>query len=236
MFLRYAQSKSNLLLMKEVRDVKIHWLMVLMFATAFGQVFGGVDKSGRVGVKKCTDTFAFSRVHNTKTDDPHLNRAIRFSSLTLFGDDIEYPEIAAFGKRADLAAAEKFDTQYIDQEFDGLSGFNCMKGRFQLPDQAKFNRPDPMRDWSWLQPHSINLYEYVGNDPINAWGPTGFEFNVLDLEDHNLDLMLDELSQITGYTRDFKTTDDGSTIPLGIYVDDDGNVQVAENAAFEDGS
>ena len=48
-----------------------------------------------------------------------------------------------------------------------------MKGRFQLPAYAKFNRPDPMRDWNWLAPHTINLYEYVGNDPINAWDPDG---------------------------------------------------------------
>ncbi len=49
-----------------------------------------------------------------------------------------------------------------------------MEGRFQLPAQGKFNRPDPQRDWNWLAPHTINLYEYVGNDPINAWDPTGF--------------------------------------------------------------
>ncbi len=55
----------------------------------------------------------------------------------------------------------------------GAETLSCMEGRFQLPDQAKFNRPDPMRDWNWLQPHTINLYEYVGNDPINSWDPSG---------------------------------------------------------------
>ena len=55
----------------------------------------------------------------------------------------------------------------------GAESLNYMKGRFQLPTYAKFNRPDPMRDWNWLAPHTINLYEYVGNDPINAWDPDG---------------------------------------------------------------
>ncbi len=50
----------------------------------------------------------------------------------------------------------------------------CIEGRFQLPNYAKFNRPDPQRDWDWLRPHTLNLYEYCSNDPVNAWDPTGF--------------------------------------------------------------
>jgi len=37
----------------------------------------------------------------------------------------------------------------------------CMKGRYQLANFAKFNRPDPMRDWDWENPSSINLYQYL---------------------------------------------------------------------------
>jgi RHS repeat-associated protein len=61
-------------------------------------------------------------------------------------------------------------------ELGGLRGaesLNYMKGRFQLPAYAKFNRPDPMRDWDWLAPHTINLYEYTYNDPINSFDPDG---------------------------------------------------------------
>ncbi|PIE01341.1 MAG: hypothetical protein CSA81_12215 [Acidobacteria bacterium] len=48
-----------------------------------------------------------------------------------------------------------------------------MEGRFQLSSYAKFNRPDLQRDWDWLRPHALNLYEHCANDPVNAWDPTG---------------------------------------------------------------
>ena len=62
----------------------------------------------------------------------------------------------------------------IDNEYDKIIALNYMKGRFQFPMYAKFNRPDPQRDWDWLRPHTLNLYEYVGNDPVNMWDPMGF--------------------------------------------------------------
>ena len=46
---------------------------------------------------------------------------------------------------------------------------------------GKFNRPDPMRDWDWENPGSINLYQYVRNDPINASDPTGLERGMLQI-------------------------------------------------------
>ncbi len=46
-----------------------------------------------------------------------------------------------------------------------------------MPDKAKFNRPDPQRDWDWLRPHTLNLYEYCANDPVNNWDPNGLEWN-----------------------------------------------------------
>lgn len=31
-----------------------------------------------------------------------------------------------------------------------------------------------MRDWDWTRPHTLNLYEYCANDPVNAWDPDGY--------------------------------------------------------------
>jgi len=70
-------------------------------------------------------------------------------------------------------AEEEPDPRYTDHEYDPESGFNYMKGRFQIATYAKFNRPDPMRDWDWENPSSINLYQYVRNNPIQYNDPTG---------------------------------------------------------------
>ena len=83
----------------------------------------------------------------------------------------------------DVGVQDPSDPRYTVHEFDVLSGFNYMKGRFQLATYAKFNRPDPMRDWNWLAPHTINLYEYVGNDPVNKWDPTGFNNDLTKVKD-----------------------------------------------------
>ncbi len=82
-----------------------------------------------------------------------------------------------------------------------------MKGRFQLPDQAKFNRPDPMRDWNWLQPHTINLFEYVGNDPIDKWDPTGFSKKtvekILKAIDNKLNVAYEKSGDENGWEMEF---------------------------------
>ena len=76
-------------------------------------------------------------------------------------------------------AAER--PRYTGHEWDAITGFNYMKGRYQLT--GRFNRPDPMRDWDWQNPHSINLYQYTRNNPINGWDPLGFEWFYIDKYD-----------------------------------------------------
>ena len=91
--------------------------------------------------------------------------------LTLYPHPAERTFYEPFGSPITGTAGE---TRYTDHERDPNSGFNYMKGRYQLPEQFVFNRPDPKRDWDWLRPNTINLYQYTSNDPINAWDPDGF--------------------------------------------------------------
>lgn len=41
-----------------------------------------------------------------------------------------------------------------------------------------FNRPDPKRDWDWENPNSLNLYQYVRNNPTNANDPSGLQIEI----------------------------------------------------------
>jgi len=92
--------------------------------------------------------------------------------MTLYAKLAKATLFDPYGEALGSVAGEP-NPRYTDHEYDEASGLNYMKGRFQLANYAKFNRPDPMRDWDWENPHSINLYEYVRNNPVMANDPTG---------------------------------------------------------------
>jgi len=94
--------------------------------------------------------------------------------VTLYAQPEKTTNFTPFGKPMGDVNEEP-NPRYTDHEFDAESGLNYMKGRYQLANFAKFNRPDPMRDWDWENPSSINLYQYVRNNPIDSWDPDGFQ-------------------------------------------------------------
>ena len=96
------------------------------------------------------------------------------TTLHLYPRPTEYHHYDPFGAPIPNVANED-GPRYTDHEYDPTSGFNYMKGRFQLAAIAKFNRPDPARDWDWENPHSLNLYQYVRNNPIMSWDPFGLD-------------------------------------------------------------
>ena len=92
--------------------------------------------------------------------------------------EVEYTHFEPYGEiLPQTNVSSDDDPRFTNHEIDQESNTTYMKGRYQFPMYAKFNRPDPQRDWDWLRPHTLNLYEYVGNDPINKWDPDGFQEN-----------------------------------------------------------
>jgi len=94
-------------------------------------------------------------------------------SMTLYAKPAKATLFDPYGEALGSVAGEP-KPRYTDHEYDEASGLNYMKGHYQLANYAKLNRPDPMRDWDWENPHSINLYEYVRNNPISGYDPDGF--------------------------------------------------------------
>jgi len=116
----------------------------------------------------------FSETYSTFGNENLIDQALTIDGQLLLPtgkDEIAY--LTPYGNRPDTTDATSQSARYTDHEWDKDTGLNYMKGRFQLARYGKMNRPDPMRDWDWLRPHTLNLYEYVGNDPINMWDPTG---------------------------------------------------------------
>ena len=126
------------------------------------------DHIGSSSISRAYTPTLANRVSNTAS----LNLTLGGTALVLYAEAPEWTHYEPFGKTWHNVASEP-DPRYTDHEFDMQTGFNYMKGRYQLANFAKFNRPDPMRDWDWENPSSINLYQYVRNNPIDSWDPFG---------------------------------------------------------------
>ena len=60
---------------------------------------------------------------------------------------------------------------FTGREYDPASGLYYYRNRWYSPDLGRFLEPDPIGLAGW----DVNLYRYVGNDPLNWWDPFGLE-------------------------------------------------------------
>jgi RHS repeat-associated protein len=100
------------------------------------------------------------------------------STLAL-GDSLGWPGTSytydPFGSTTQTGAANDNPYQYTGRENDG-TGFYHYRARYLHPGMGRFASPDPIG----LSGGDINLYSYVGNDPVNSTDPLGlFDFGDL---------------------------------------------------------
>jgi len=146
-------------------------LCLLLMTQGEGRLLARLHDRDPLGSSTAAQAFT---VDGAVQQRPVMPLASGAQRLGLFAREPEWYFYKPFGSRLNAAPGAGDDARYTDHEYDGALDLNYMKGRYQQAATAKFNRPDPMRDWDWMNPYTLNLYEYVGNDPINEWDPTGF--------------------------------------------------------------
>src|SRR5204863_2938208 len=73
----------------------------------------------------------------------------------------------SYGESGSTTGTFRYTGARIDAETNGLYDF---RARMYSPVLGRFLQPDPIGVRG-----GMNLYAYVGNDPLNNWGPRGLD-------------------------------------------------------------
>ncbi|WP_444995679.1 RHS repeat domain-containing protein [Aliikangiella sp. IMCC44359] len=84
-------------------------------------------------------------------------------------------DYSPFGEQMNKADLHEGTYGFTQHEDDVDTESIYMKARHYKPIYGRMNRPDPARDFNIFNASSFNLYAYVGNNPVNAWDPTGLQ-------------------------------------------------------------
>ncbi len=82
-------------------------------------------------------------------------------------------DYSPFGEQMNKADLHEGTYGFTQHEDDVDTESIYMKARHYKPIYGRMSRPDPARDFNIFNASSFNLYAYVGNNPVNAWDPTG---------------------------------------------------------------
>ncbi len=97
-------------------------------------------------------------------------------------------EYSPYGHDLSVGGAKDHDGVYgfTGHEDDGATGLTYMRARYYDADAARFNRPDPARDFDPYLPSTVNLYQYARANPVNLVDPDGQQSKstTIDLEEY----------------------------------------------------
>jgi RHS repeat-associated protein len=82
-----------------------------------------------------------------------------------------------FGVDVDAESTGRIGQRFTTYDRSDVTGLDYAVNRFYDPQQGRFIQPDPtgLGTANLKDPQSLNLYSYVGNDPVNTIDPVGLE-------------------------------------------------------------
>jgi len=125
---------------------------------------------------------------------------------------VSYQEYSPFGTQLIDGAASLYRGSHgFTGHEDDPTGRTYMRARYYDPVWARFNRPDPGRDFDPLLPSSFNLYQYARNNPSNYVDLAGEQVSLLIRDNSGESLVYHVALRVTGehngeaydYTFDF---------------------------------
>ncbi len=111
------------------------------------------------------------------------------------GDVIKTYDYDAFGNEKNIDANDTNVFRYCGEYFDKETGTIYLRARYYDPSLGRFITQDTYLGKA-NDPSSLNYYTYCGNNPVNAWDPSGHIIKVSGNES-NQNVILGYLQKLT---------------------------------------
>ncbi|NQZ11119.1 MAG: RHS repeat-associated core domain-containing protein [Algicola sp.] len=104
-----------------------------------------------------------------------FNGRLGSQSVRWHGSEVTTQDYSPYGEQMDKHNIHDGTYGFTGHEDDTQTDSTYMKARHYRSAFGRMSRPDPARDFDIFNPSSFNLYAYVGNNPVNAFDPSGLK-------------------------------------------------------------
>jgi RHS repeat-associated protein len=103
---------------------------------------------------------------------------------------------------------DAFCLKFTGKERDAESGLDNFDFRYYASTMGRFMKPDDPFNWNESNPQTLNLYGYVGNNPLNRVDPDGHDCIYID----------NDSGKMTGFGRGDCDNSTEALANSGVYV------------------